>query len=402
MINNKFIFTTHSFQKWDLRFPQLLRKHEISNLVYCNDEEIGYLKNSKSYKKIKKGKRQYFNFYKSKNDVFFITEAKYQNKRLGYANVVITVMDINEENRALSDAEFNKEMILADYEMRNRVIPTLTETKKKKTKKKKNKEQTFVHEKDSYMGLLECNINLLNKKNYFSKKIDLNLFEKDKAFINQDLFKKIKKTVEMVHAHNATINAYLNKKKCEKPDEETLKKIQHYHLAIFCKRPNLIKNICSDDFDWSLIQNDDLNYIYEETLEQCMDLNIRCIDDLAIIKKVKRSYNFTDMAVFLNFIEKSKFSNESIDSKKEYLAETLFNHLIHIMDNITLYSNRLNRSGMIEQIRNVNYLISYFSINEDEEKLKRLHAIHHFYDLFAKQMVNKEVLLDSVLERFGI
>lgn len=164
MINKNFIFTNHANDRFEERFPHLVKEVELSSIVFCNKDEITRIHNTKAYKNLKKSKRSRFHYYKNDNNVYFLCEAKKQtNHSNSYANVVATVIDFTEENSSLIDDDFKMQMIQAEYrliELNKRVL--VNEKIKKKKKKKKNiiikeikTKKTYLNKKTTLLGKLE-------------------------------------------------------------------------------------------------------------------------------------------------------------------------------------------------------------------------------------------------------
>lgn len=148
MIKKRFIYTNHANERFELRFSYLDKKKETLNLSYCNKDEVTKMQSTKAYKNIKKSRRTKFNYYKSKNGVYFLCEVKPQNKeKTIFANVIVTVIDFLEDDSSFITDSFRKEMIEGAYRLEKASKLTNHEKKDnepKKTKKKKNKKKKNI------------------------------------------------------------------------------------------------------------------------------------------------------------------------------------------------------------------------------------------------------------------
>lgn len=178
MIKKRFIYTNHANERFELRFSNLDKKKETLELSYCNKNEVTKMQNSKAYKNIKKSRRAKFNYYKSKNGVYFLCEVKPQNKEQSiFANVIVTVIDFLEDDSSFITDDFRKEMIEGAYRLEKASQLTNNDKKdvepKKKKKKKKKKNIEIANEDGAYS-------NKINKK---FKKINNALQYKNIDFI---------------------------------------------------------------------------------------------------------------------------------------------------------------------------------------------------------------------------
>ena len=150
MIDKPFIFTNHSQKNWKIRFNELNFEDEIKTVVNCTKNETHSLKNTPSFKKIKKDKRSNFKFYKTLNDVYIISELKFQERTNDFANVMVTVIDILNEDSSKVTYDFKRQMIIADYELKQRSLQNdirlkeLNELKVSTEKSSKPKKESVV------------------------------------------------------------------------------------------------------------------------------------------------------------------------------------------------------------------------------------------------------------------
>ena len=128
MINNNYIYTDHALERFNERFPLEDRDKALKKITYCNKIEVEHIKQSKSYREIKKGKKENIYFYKNEKKAFFICEVKTQkrndNKVKELANVIITVFKEDEldkeEMKTFYTRMAESERKLLDYEEKQR------------------------------------------------------------------------------------------------------------------------------------------------------------------------------------------------------------------------------------------------------------------------------------------
>jgi hypothetical protein len=140
MQNERFIFTIHANKRFDERFISLSKKDEVNSVISCDKSEVYKLRNSNAYKNTKASKKPKIFHFKSKNEMYLICERKLQ-KNGSYAQVVITVIDLNndEEKQSLITEEFEKEMYL--YEEVLKEADKLSHVDKDRLAKKEKKDK---------------------------------------------------------------------------------------------------------------------------------------------------------------------------------------------------------------------------------------------------------------------
>lgn len=217
MINNKFELTVHARDQLKKRFPDFSFRKEIKSVNYCTKDEVCRLKQTESYKKIKKGLKYKYNFYRTDNDMYLVCETKLQKKGV-YFNIVITVIDFKRTDYSLYDYEFNKESIEAAYRLeqaeKEREEQRLNPTQKVKAKKAKKKVKKSV-EKDRFSVSIKTNEELLDKalhklatKEMFSIEMTSDQVNPEKTSLVIFEMKKLNKSINKVVATNKELLAF--------------------------------------------------------------------------------------------------------------------------------------------------------------------------------------------------
>lgn len=210
MINRPFIYTNHAKQRLDEHFPGLTIKKSTKKITNCNKIEINELRSTKAFKSLKQGKRTKFHFYKNELGAYFICEAKPQasddNK---FSNVIVTVISPEAQSNSFIDDDFKKQMIEAEYRLKessalsqNEAIKKEPKKKKKKTKSKPKQAVYFEHPKNTKIGLLERNFHKISKIVFFR---ELNLNVNDFDINDSDL---INRYLNMIDHTNAALKRF--------------------------------------------------------------------------------------------------------------------------------------------------------------------------------------------------
>ncbi len=404
MINKQFIFTTHSLESWEERFNELSKEEELNNISYCTNSEVIELKSTPSYRKIKKGKRQHFHFYKSNNNVFFITESKYQGKKEGFANVVITVIDLNsEDNTSRTNAQFKKESIIADYNLLNSdANNAIAVTKKKKDVHEKDdlEDHVFLYDQNSQMGKLEKTFLKMNNKNLFSQPVLIEYADPKKSGYTELLFIRLRKTLNLLDSHSETLTQY--KAEIAKKDLVTdSAEFSALKSAVVQKTQYLNNHMQKKHFDWNYIRSDELNPFYAEILTKITAATIDAILTLKVFKK-RTSGLISGFFDFLLFLEDANIDDEAFKHEKEILAMLLFDLQTSIIQNITVYSRHFRRKNIIEQSNFTKYLIDFFNKNENSDVVEKLEHILNFYNIFLQAMKDNDITLHDIMKEHNI
>lgn len=191
-----FVKTTHARERLEQHFPLLNHNEEMKTIVVCGKDEELALKQSKSYKNIKKGEKDNYQFYKTASRIFLVTRLftsseKKKKSNKGYNGVLITVINVDAKKESLITADFKKKSILADYEIRKlnaltpnerkkEVVLTQEEIEKKEAKKVAKKARKAERKALKMKTLHEDTIALINQKlasinklGLFSKEVSL-------------------------------------------------------------------------------------------------------------------------------------------------------------------------------------------------------------------------------------
>lgn len=112
-----FLMTDHAKKRKDEYFSHLILSEEFYSAKSCSKNEVTDLKSTPSFKSIKSSHKSNIQYFKTKSDMYMVTEAKIQ-KNGKTINVVITLIDLLKENTSKVDGDFKKHMLKEEHRLR--------------------------------------------------------------------------------------------------------------------------------------------------------------------------------------------------------------------------------------------------------------------------------------------
>lgn len=397
MIGKAFIFTDHAKSQWDTRFSDLNKGYELSHLIYCTKEETHSLKNSPSFRKVKKDRRSSFYFYKSQNDVYFVTEKKHQVASDTFANVIVTVIDILNEDLSKITSSFKKQMMIAEYNLieESKKAPKMNKTGQSERKREKD-EPDYRFEKNEEWGVLERTIVKANKKPLFSRPIDLDLFMEKK--VNAHI------ASGSISRMNTTMNKAIS-------TEDYLKRLEKSSIvdgysqdrsALIDQAIILDKSLANEPWSFLDLDMKDLNSFYIKFVENILELKLKV---LFSIERKEDSISYEDYLLHLKAL--SFYRNLVCQSSKikntlgEY-AEYIINYHSNELKKIEEYDIAIEKSK-VDHYRDDFYLLStILSFKQDKvESIEKISNYKELYELVYDNMVENSLTEINLKNHLG-
>ena len=366
MINNKFELTIHAKNRLEEYFPNTNFKKEIKSVGYCTKDEVCRLKQTESYKKIKKGQKYKYNFYKTTNNLYLVCETKRQTKGV-YFNVVVTIIDLKNKDLSLDSYLFKKEAIEAEYRLQKaeeeqenlRLNPPPKKKRKRKKKKISSKKEVVLSKPRTEEESLEKILNKLSLKEMFSVDLKLSDIEKSKSSLIILEMKKLNKSINKV--------TMVNK---ELMDFEDTGIEKHKNLAI--QKIHVIDNfILKDSPTFKYYHKEGFKDYYIDfisfALKRKTDI-IKLVYNDGDIFPIKTYEKFYNSFVFYNDnYEKTDSLQSSLDLLGFQLLKYYKNKMTDIYKNKDCY---VIRWDIEKAVRHINYIKSNCpSLSENADKL---------------------------------
>lgn len=356
MIDNKFELTIHARERMEEHFPSIRFRKEVKSVSYCTREEVYRLKQSESYKKIKKGEKFRYNFYKTKNNVYLVCETKKQRSG-AFFNIVITVINLSKTDYSMEDYLFNRAAMEASYRLEKaeekreleKLLKDINPNKKKKKKKKKKtieiKKEVPKYIPKSPEDELNKALNKLASKEQYSFYLENDDIDKSKISCVTFELKKLNKSINKVIIVNNALSNY------EKTAEEKYQKTAKDHVHA------IDKFIQKETPSFQYYKKEGFKEYYLDFVGETLKTRTMLMDLVYNDKNrfSKNSYNkiYDSFIFYLNEIDK----NEKINEGLSLLGEKILMHHEWIMEDIYKNHNQtLLRLSIARNIKHINFI----------------------------------------------
>lgn len=217
--------------------------------VNCSKEEVTGLKNSPSFKRLKASDKKARKYLKTPCETIYFVCSEKVSKSGVRNQVIVTLIDLHNENPSFISDSFKKEMIVKSFE--------LEEKSKKPKEKKVIKDNDFSREgvssiKTLFEGQkrLLTKIKMINDKQFLSKNLKYHAFDTKRYTYTTEMLLKINKVANKVESIYSLI---------ESLKDESLNKNQRRNLKDTLKGTSLsvIKVLKTYHFELDFIDGSD-------------------------------------------------------------------------------------------------------------------------------------------------